>query len=85
MQVSRLRRFVGLFVFALTVLLGARVYASITASISGTVTDPSGAAVAGAAVTATDVDTSVAYTQTTNSQGYYSFQQLPLGKYKVGV
>jgi len=85
MQVTRLRRFVGLFAFALAVLLGARVYAGVTASISGTVTDSSGAAIAGANVTATNVDTSVVFTQSTNSQGYYSFPQLPLGKYTVEV
>ncbi len=59
--------------------------ASDTASISGTVTDPSGAVVAGATVTATNIATGVATTQTTNAQGYYSFQALPLGTYSVGV
>src|SRR5262252_2594108 len=63
----------------------AVLYAGVTASISGTVTDASGAAVAGATVTATNVDTGVATTQTTNAQGYYSFQSLPLGKYAIEV
>jgi len=85
MQVSRLRCFAGLLAFALALLLGAQLYAGVTASISGTVTDSSGAAISGATVTATNVDTGVAYTQTTNAQGYYSFQQLPLGKYTVEV
>src|SRR6516164_1516225 len=61
----------------------AGLYAGVTASISGTVTDASGAAVAGATVTATNVDTGVVTTQTTNAQGYYSFQALPLGKYTI--
>jgi hypothetical protein len=85
MQVSRLRYFAGLLALALAVLLGARVYAGVTASISGTVTDSSGAAISGASVTATNVDTSVAVTISTNAQGYYSFQQLPLGKYTIEV
>ena len=85
MQVTRLRNFLALIVFALAVLLGTRLYAGVTASISGTVTDSSGAAIAGASVTATNVDTGIAVTQTTNAQGYYSFQQLPLGKYTVEV
>jgi Carboxypeptidase regulatory-like domain len=85
MQATRLRSFVGVLLFAFAVLLGARVYAGVTASISGTVTDASGAAIAGATVTATNVDTSVAVTQTTNAQGYYSFQSLPLGKYNIQV
>ena len=85
MQATRLRSFVGVLLFAFAVLLGARVYAGVTASISGTVTDASGAAIAGATVTATNVDTSVAVTQITNAQGYYSFQSLPLGKYNIQV
>ena len=36
-------------------------------------------------VTATSVDTAVVTTQTTNAQGFYSFQSLPLGKYTIGV
>jgi hypothetical protein len=59
--------------------------AGVTASISGTVTDASGAAVVGATVTATNVDTSVATTQQTNGQGFYSFPSLPLGKYTITV
>jgi hypothetical protein len=62
-----------------------RLLAGVTASISGTVTDPSGAVVAGASVTATNVDTGVATTLTTNTQGFYSFQSLPLGNYTIGV
>jgi hypothetical protein len=63
----------------------AHLYAGTTASISGTVTDASGAAVVGATVTATNVDTGVATIQTTNGQGYYSFQDLPVGKYMIEV
>jgi hypothetical protein len=58
---------------------------AVTASISGTVTDTSGAAIVGATVTATNVDTGVTAKQQTNSEGYYSFQSLPLGKYNVAV
>jgi hypothetical protein len=60
-------------------------YAADTASISGTVTDSSGAAIAGATVTATNVDTGVAVSQQTNGQGFYSFQNLPVGKYSLAV
>jgi hypothetical protein len=64
-------------------LLCGPIFAGVTASISGTVKDQSGAAIAGATVTATNLDTAIAQTQTTNSQGFYSFQSLPLGKYAV--
>jgi Carboxypeptidase regulatory-like domain len=69
---------------AFLILAGVN-YAGVTASISGTVTDPSGAAVVGATVTVTNVDTGVTTTQQTNGQGYYSFQNLPLGRYNLDV
>jgi len=73
-----------LFVVIILVLCG-RVIAGVSASIAGTVTDASGAAVAGATVIATNVDTALSTTQTTNAQGFYSFQSLPLGNYTVDV
>ena len=85
MQVTRLRTYAGVLVLALAVLFCGRLNAGVTASISGTVTDASGAAVPGATVIATNVDTGIAETQKTNGQGYYSFQSLPLGKYTIEV
>ena len=75
----------SLLVFALVLLVCGQMFAGVTASISGTVKDPSGAAIAGATVTATNVDTAIAVTQTSNGQGFYSFQSLPLGKYTIDV
>src|SRR5579863_7687304 len=66
-------------------LLSGLAIAGVTASISGTVKDDSGAIIAGATVTATNVETGVAQTQHTNGQGFYSFQSLPLGHYDVQV
>jgi outer membrane receptor protein involved in Fe transport len=57
----------------------------VTTSISGTVKDATGATVAGATVTATNVDTGIAQTQPTNTAGFYSFQSLPLGHYALEV
>jgi hypothetical protein len=54
-------------------------------AINGTVTDPSGAAVAGAMVTATDTATNIAHNSTATSDGQFSFQDLPLGTYTVAV
>jgi hypothetical protein len=85
MRTSKIRKWLGVFVFALVLLSCSRLIAGVTASISGTVTDPTGAVVAGAAVTATNVDTGVALSQTTNAQGFYSFQELPVGKYTIDV
>jgi hypothetical protein len=85
MQVTRLRTYSVVLVLALAVFCCGRLNAGVTASISGTVMDSSGAAVVGATVTATNLDTGIATTQTTNGQGFYSFQSLPLGKYTIEV
>src|SRR5579872_2077502 len=53
--------------------------------INGVVTDSSGAVVAGASVEASDVATGVSHKTITTSAGEYSFQDLPLGTYKVMV
>jgi hypothetical protein len=75
----------GILAFALALLTGGTLIAGTTASISGTVTDPSGAVIAGATVVATNLDTAVTTTVSTNTQGFYSFQELPLGKYSITV
>ncbi len=54
-----------------------------TGTINGTVTDPSGAAVAKAIVTATNVGTSAAKTTTSDSNGNFVFSALPYGNYMV--
>jgi hypothetical protein len=58
---------------------------TITADINGTVTDPAGALVVGAKVTATNLATNVATSSTTNSSGIYSIRFLQIGQYKVTV
>ena len=77
--------FLSLIGLAIVLFVATALHAGVTASISGTVTDASGAAVQGAKVTATQVDTGVAMTLETNAQGFYSFQSLPLGKYTISV
>ncbi|MDE1163432.1 MAG: TonB-dependent receptor [Acidobacteriaceae bacterium] len=57
-----------------------------TGSISGTITDKSGAAVRGAKVTLTNTDRNhVERVLTTNSSGFYTATALPLGSYDVLV
>lgn len=58
---------------------------TITGAIRGAVTDPSGAVVAGASVTATDVATGVTATTVTDRNGYYNFQFLPIGPYTISA
>ncbi|HTV82547.1 MAG TPA: carboxypeptidase-like regulatory domain-containing protein [Acidobacteriaceae bacterium] len=50
-----------------------------TAAIHGTVTDPSGATVPGAKVTALDTATGITTTTTTNASGYYILPTLQVG------
>src|SRR5260370_35111269 len=51
--------------------------------ISGTITDPSGAAVAGASVQALSTATGVRRDTTTSTAGEFVFQDRPLGEYQL--
>lgn len=55
------------------------------ATILGTVTDPSGAAVPNVSVTITDTDTGVARQIVTNSDGQYTAPNLHIGHYNIRV
>src|SRR5689334_11282062 len=57
----------------------------VTATITGLVTDPSGAAVAGAKVTAKDLDRGTEWPTTSNGEGFYNLTRLPVGRYEVNV
>jgi hypothetical protein len=50
-----------------------------TGTFGGTVTDPEGAIVSGAAVTLRNVATNQTGTATTSEDGRYSFQAIPVG------
>ena len=54
-------------------------------SISGSVTDPNGAVIPGAAIVATHVPTGRQYTLTTTQAGLYVFPDLPPGPYTLSV
>src|SRR5260370_18633567 len=56
-----------------------------TGKIVGTVTDPSGAIVAGATVTATNTGTGTARQTSTDRQGHYQILELPIGRYEVAA
>jgi hypothetical protein len=56
---------------------------TITASITGNASDPSGATVPNGAVTATNTETNVRTTTTTNSEGIYTFPFLRVGNYTI--
>lgn len=54
-------------------------------TVSGRVTDPSGSILPGAAVTITNIDTSVLTSGSTNTDGFYSVANLLPGPYKIAV
>ncbi|MFZ3339728.1 MAG: TonB-dependent receptor [Terriglobales bacterium] len=74
--------FFGLGVFC---CLCAPLSAQVSASLSGSVTDQSGAAISGATVTAIDVDTGMSRTVPTGQSGRYELLALPVGLYEVCV
>src|SRR3984893_10211035 len=79
-----MRRWFGLILA--TPLLAVSAYSqTFRGAINGSVTDPSGAVVAGAPVKATNIATDVSRDTTTTSDGQFSFQDLPLGSYKISV
>src|SRR6202521_3772554 len=57
----------------------------VTANIVGTVLDPSGAPIKGAAVVATDVDRGTVWNAVTNDAGAYNLLRLPIGAYTLKV
>lgn len=57
----------------------------VTGTIVGTITDPSGAPITGATVTATDTARGTLWTARTNDTGSYSILRLPIGSYSVKV
>jgi len=58
---------------------------TVTGSVTGEVTDPSGAVVPGAQVVAHNLDTGVDTSSTTNSTGLFRIEFLPIGHYQVSV
>ena len=58
---------------------------AITGQIGGLITDPTGAPIAGAKITATNAGTGTQRVASTDSSGVYSIPLLTLGTYKVSV
>jgi hypothetical protein len=84
MRRQLVRHFVG-FSLAAFFLTSAALGQTVTGSITGQVTDPSGAVIVGANVTAVNVGTSVKTATQTNASGAYTIRFLPIGTYTVTV
>ncbi len=76
-------RIPGLLCLALALLTVRDLSAQATARIAGTVRDSSGAAVPGAEVTATNVNTGYELSRRTLDDGTYTLPLLPVGEYRV--
>jgi hypothetical protein len=70
------------FCFSLAIPTSAQVN---TASLTGQLTDPTGASVTNASVTVKNKATSVESSATSDSSGYYTFASLPVGTYTLQV
>ena len=57
----------------------------VSASVTGVVTDPSGAAIVSAGVEARDIDRGTSWPTTTNESGVYFFPRIPAGRYELKV
>ena len=64
-------------------MLATAVQAQYRASITGTVTDTSGAVIPGATVTLTDTETNKVLTATSDPNGLYTFNALPPSRFTI--
>jgi len=67
----------------MVMVLAGAARAQVTGSISGTVTDSSGAGIPHASVTITDLETGQGRTLSTDDRGAYRVLALPVGRYEV--
>ena len=72
-------------VFCLVISLAPLSAQTTAGAIVGTVTDPSGAVIAGAAITVANMDTNIAVKTTTDQTGNYVVTPLNVGRYSVSV
>jgi hypothetical protein len=80
---NRLGVAVAVLLFTIVALTVAR--ASITGSVSGVVTDSSGAVISGASVVAVNTQTGIRTTVTTDAKGFYSLPTLAIGTYALEI
>jgi len=81
------RNLFGLVIFVLAAAVMAPVLSAQTGTgrVIGTITDESGAAIAGARVTVTNADTNVHWESTSGTDGSYQVLDLPIGNYTVAA
>src|ERR1044071_7300564 len=83
---SRRKRVAGEWILTVLVLLLWPAFVrcqEVTATITGTVVDPSGAPIVGAKITANDTRRGTQWTAETNGVGSFNLPRLPIGNYEV--
>ncbi len=75
----------GFAILAFVIFASAFSSASITGSISGVVTDKSGAVISGASVVAVDTQTGVRTAAKTDAKGFYNLPALAIGNYDLEI
>ncbi len=73
-------RYAFLLPFALSAAFS---FGQISASLSGHITDSTGAAIPAATVSARNLETGLSRTALTNPSGWYQLLQLPIGRYEI--
>ena len=86
-KASTARRYLYLGILSILLLAISRpaLAQDVNASLSGTVTDPSGAAIPGAKLTLTNEATGIQATFESDTNGEYNFRNLTPGKYELSV
>jgi len=77
------KKMVYAFGFLALLLSSALAFGQATTQLNGSVTDPTGATVAGVSITLTEPATGLQRTTTSNSAGLYQFLDIPPGTYKL--
>jgi hypothetical protein len=83
MRNKKFFKYLSLFALMMVVICPARAQTIVTGGFSGTITDPTGATVAGAALTLTSSTTGDTYSTVSSSIGGYVFSLLKPGDYTL--
>ncbi len=79
------RHLSGVLLLTMNLAIAASAQSGTTAQLSGGIADPSGAAIAGALVTARNIETGLARPVESSNEGQYLFTSLPPGEYELTV
>src|SRR6267154_425702 len=85
MRVKHLRKILVVLTFVAFLTTNFAGQAVNSAQLHGTITDPSGAAIVGAQIKATQTATGLVRTTVTGSEGSFSLPNLPVGPYKLEI